>query len=100
MVVSGMTSSHGNVTIIGRVIRPLTTPRSAVRVVRRVSCHKVAFVGRFMPRPDGTFRITVKAPAGQSAAVYRLVTSVREKLSNPRIYPTFTLPRGVKLNTR
>jgi hypothetical protein len=100
MVVSSMTSHAGRVTIIGRVIRPLATPRAAIRVVRRVSCHKVVLVGRYMPRRDGTFSITVKAPAGQSAAVYRLVTRVREKLSNPRIYPTFTLPRGVKLNTR
>ena len=39
----------------------------------------------------------VKVPI---AAVYRLATRVREKPSNPRTYPTFTLPRGVALNTR
>ena len=49
---------------------------------------------------DGTFRVSVTAPKGQTAAVYRLVTRVREKPSNPRSYPTFTLPRGVALNSR
>jgi hypothetical protein len=100
MVVSSMTSRKGKVTIVGRVIRPLTTPVSTIRVVRRVSCHKVVLVARVKPREDGTFRITVKAPRDRAAAVYRLVTRVREKLSNPRTYPTYTLPRGVALNTR
>jgi hypothetical protein len=81
-------------------VRPLTTPVSTVRVVRRVSCHKVVLVARFKPRRDGTFRIAVKAPSNQAAAVYRLVTRVREKPSNPRTYPTYTLPRGVALNSR
>lgn len=88
------------VKITGRVSGPLTTPISDVRVVRRVSCRKVVLVKRFKPRSDGTFSISVPAPKGQSAAVYRLATSVREKASNPRSYPTFTLPRGVALNTR
>ncbi len=32
-----------------------------------------------------------------SAAVYRLQTKVRKTRSNPKLYPTFTLPRGVNL---
>jgi hypothetical protein len=102
LVVSSLKASKDGktVNITGRVVRPLTTPISTVRVVRRVSCRKVVLVKRFKPRADGTFSISVKAPKGQSAAVYRLATSVREKASNPRSYPTFTLPRGVALNTR
>jgi hypothetical protein len=100
LIVSSLTSKAGKVTISGRVVRPLTTPVSAIRLVRRVSCHKVVLVKRFKPSADGTFRVTVKAPAGQSAAIYRMATDVREKASNPRSYPTFTLPRGVALNTR
>jgi len=100
LIVSSLTSKQGHVTIAGRVVRPLTTPVATIRVVRRVSCHKVVLVKRFKPRADGTFRVTVKAPKGQAAAVYRLATYVREKPSNPRRYPTFTLPRGVALNTR
>ena len=100
MIVSSLRSAHGRVTIRGRVIGPLTTPVSTIRLIRRVSCHKVMLVKRFKPRPDGTFTVTVKAPKGQAAAVYRMTTYVREKLSNPKKYPTFTLPRGVALNTR
>jgi hypothetical protein len=100
LIVNSLTSKNGKVTISGRVVRPLTTPVSTIRLVRRVSCHKVVLVKRFKPNADGTFRVTVKAPKGQAAAVYRMATSVREKPSNPRSYPTFTLPRGVALNTR
>jgi hypothetical protein len=100
LIVSSLTSKDGKVTIKGRVVRPLTTPVATIRLVRRVSCHKVVLVKRFKPRADGTFSVTVKAPAGQAAAIYRMATSVREKASNPRSYPTFTLPRGVALNTR
>jgi hypothetical protein len=100
LTVSSLSSRNGRVTITGRVTRPLTTPVSPIRVVRRVSCHRVVLVKRFTPRADGTFRVTVKAPKGRAAAVYRLATYVREKATNPRKYPTFTLPRGVALTTR
>ena len=100
LLVSSLSSRKGKVIIKGRVVRPLTTPRSTIRVIRRVSCHKAMLVARVRPRPDGTFTITVKAPSHAAAAVYRLATSVREKPGNPRNYPTFTLPRGVALNTR
>jgi hypothetical protein len=100
LIVSSLTSKSGKVTVAGRVTGTLTKPIADVRLVRRVSCHKVVLVKRFKPNADGTFRVTVKAPAGQTAAVYRLATNVREKPSNPRTYPTFTLPRGVALNTR
>jgi hypothetical protein len=101
LLVSSLTSTKdGKVKITGRVVRPLTTPVATVRVVRRVSCHKVVLVKRFKPNADGTFSITVPAPKGQAAAIYRLATSVREKAGNPRSYPTYTLPRGVALNTR
>jgi hypothetical protein len=100
MIVTSLTSKGSKVTIAGRVVRPLTTPVSTIRLVRRASCHKVVLVKRFKPHADGTFRVTVPAPRGATAAVYRMVTSVREKASNPRSYPTYTLPRGVALNTR
>jgi hypothetical protein len=48
-----------------------------------------------MPRANGTFRIAVDVPAGQSAAVYRLRTKVRQSAASPRAVNTFTLPRGV-----
>jgi len=100
MVVDGMTARDGKVTIAGRVIRPLAKPVRKITLKRRVSCRKMVVVKRFMPRRDGSFRVTVAAPKGQDAAVYRLQTRVRKHYTNPKTYPTFTLPRGVNLNKR
>ena len=102
LVVTEMRSaSKGTkVVIAGRVMPPLANPTAEVRIVRRVSCRKVVLVKRFKPGRDGRFRVTVKAPRGRSSAVYRLVTRVRKNRTNPKTYPTFTLPRGVDLDKR
>jgi hypothetical protein len=100
MTVSKLTASGGTVTVAGRVALPLSDPVSEIRLVRRVSCHKVVVVKRFRPRADGTFAATVPAPQGAAAAVYRLTTTVRKNLTNHKLYPTFTLPAGVDLDQR
>ena len=41
--------------------------------------------------------MTVSAPPKQQAAVYRFETRVRKNYSNPKLFPTFTLPRYVDL---
>ena len=97
MVVSRMTSAAGTVTIAGRVIRPLAKPREMITVKRRVSCTESEVVGRFKTRRNGRFRITVDAPEGESAAVYRLQTRVRNNRRSAKTFPTYTLPRAVNL---
>jgi hypothetical protein len=97
MVVSGLTSKAGEVTISGRVLRPLGKPVRTIVLKRRVSCSKTEVVKRFKPSRDGSFRVTVAGPKGQAAAVYRMQTSVRKTTRNPKQYPTFTLPRAVEL---
>jgi len=98
MLVTGVRVSGGKVTIAGRVTRPLSRPASTITVTRRVSCKKQEVVARVKPKADGTFRVTVAAPEGQLAAVYRLGTRVRKTTSNPKTFPTFTLPRAVDLS--
>ncbi len=98
MVLSGVSVEGGKVTISGRISRPLSRPASVITVTRRVSCRKNAVVARIKPKADGTFRVTVAAPEGQLAAVYRLGTFVRKTASNPKTFPTFTLPRAVDLS--
>ena len=49
----------------------------------------------FAPAKSGSFSITVNAPAGQKAAVYRLSTRVRKNTRSKRLTTTFTLPRAV-----
>ncbi|MCW3048818.1 MAG: hypothetical protein JWO74_3102 [Solirubrobacterales bacterium] len=97
MVVSGLTSKAGKVTIAGRVLLPLGKPARTIILKRRVSCSKTEVVKRFKPARDGSFRVTVAGPTGQAAAVYRMQTSVRKTTRNPKSYPTFTLPRAVEL---
>ncbi len=50
---------------------------------------------RVRPRANGAFKVTVDAPAGQSAAVYRLRTKVRRTRQTQRLSSTFTLPRAL-----
>jgi hypothetical protein len=98
MVVSGLTSKGGKVTISGRVLPPLGSPVRTIVLTRRLSCSKTEVVKRFKPARDGSFRVTVAGPVGQAAAVYRMQTSVRKTTRNPKHYPTFTLPRAVELH--
>ena len=98
MVVRSVRSEHGKVTISGRVSQPLGRPARAISVVRRVSCKHSVVVKRVKPRPDGTFTVTVEAPPKTLAAVYRLETQVRKNTRNPKLFPTFTLPRAVEVN--
>jgi hypothetical protein len=97
MVVRSVRSKGGKVTISGRVSRPLGSPARTIRVVRRVSCKHAIVVKRIKPRRDGTFRVTVSAPSKTQAAVYRLGTQVRKNTRNPKLFPTFTLPRAVEV---
>src|SRR4051794_7102289 len=97
MVVQSVRSAGGKVTIRGRVSRPLGTPARSIAVVRRVSCKHSVVVKRVRPRHDGTFSVTVEAPPKTQAAVYRLGTQVRKNARNPKLFPTFTLPRAVEV---
>jgi hypothetical protein len=98
MILSSIRSRAGKVTIAGRVVPPLGAPVRTVVLKRRISCKQTEVVKRFKPAADGSFRVTVKAPKGVGAAVYRLSTSVRKTRTNPKLYPTFTLPRAVELS--
>jgi hypothetical protein len=98
MRTSSVTSSGGFVTIRGRISRPLAAPTQEIRLVRRVACGKSQLIKRFKPKSDGTFAVRVKG--SERPAVYRAMTRVRKVVTNPKTYPTFTLPRGIDLNQR
>lgn len=97
MVVDKLSSKGGKVTIKGRVIRPLARHIKKITLKRRVTCKKMEVVKRFKPRKSGRFSVTVKSPKNLAATVYRLQTQVRNNTHNPKLYPTFTLPRAVDL---
>ena len=94
MALTRLTSAGGKVTVAGRVELPLSHPADTIKLVRRVSCHKTVLVKSFRPASDGTFEVTVAAPKGAAAAVYRLATHVPKTRKNPKRFPTFTLPRA------
>jgi hypothetical protein len=100
MALTRLTSAGGKVTVAGRVELPLSHPVDTIRLVRRVSCHKTVLVKSFRPASDGSFEVTVTAPKGAAAAVYRLATHVPKTRTNPKRFPTFTLPAGIDLNQR
>jgi hypothetical protein len=99
MVVSGTSVKGRRVTIAGRVVRPLGAPVQQVVVKRRLSCGRYRVVKRFTPPASGRFRVTLAGPGSRQAAVYRLQTRVRKYTTNPKLFPTFTLPRYVDLAT-
>ena len=97
MIVRSVRVSGGKVRIRGVVTRPLAAPARTIEVRRRVSCKRWVLVKRIRPRRDGSWSTTVDAPPSQLAAAYRFATKVRKVRSNPKTYPTFTLPRYVDL---
>jgi len=97
MLVSGTSVKGRRVTVAGRIVRPLGAPVQQVIVKRRLSCGRYRVVKRFTPPASGRFRVTLAGPPSRQAAVYRLQTRVRKFVSNPKTFPTFTLPRYVDL---
>jgi hypothetical protein len=97
MVVTQLSSRTGNVTIKGRIVLPLGQPIQTITIKRRVSCTKNVVVKSLRPDSKGRFSITLGGPPSGQAAVYRLATKVRKNRRNPKLFPTFTLPRAVEL---
>jgi hypothetical protein len=96
MLVTDTNVFAGKVTITGRVTGVLAKGEPIV-VKRRTSCTSMEKVATVVPDRDGRFSVTFKAPKGQIAPVYRLQTRVRKSRSNPKTFPTFTLPRAISV---
>ena len=99
MQITAIASNAGFVTISGRVTEPLAKPVRTVTLREYADCHarqlRAVHTG-IRVSSSGQFRVTVCAPAG-NVAYYRGLTEVRTTTRSPRIYPTFTLLRGVRL---
>jgi hypothetical protein len=97
VVLQPPTAKAGKVTLTGTVLPPLTRPSAPIVVKQQVSCSKAAIVARTRPRRGGGFKVSVPAPRGAQAALYRVETAVRKTTRNPRSYPSFSLPQVVAL---
>jgi hypothetical protein len=78
------------------VLGPLASPARSIVVRRRVSCSRTVVARRVRPDRAGRFRVTLAGPPRTLAATYRFETRVRRHASNPKLFPTFTLPRSVE----
>jgi hypothetical protein len=96
VLIDDISARRGRVTIAGRVLSP-ARPARPVLVQRRLTCRRLATVARVRPRADGRFRVTIAAPAGASAAVYRLRTDVPRSAHGRRLHRTYTLTPAVDL---
>jgi hypothetical protein len=97
MRVTAITPSGRNVSVAGRIARPLARPIQQIVVTRRVSCGRVEVVRRFKPRRSGRFRVTLAGARTRQVATFRFRTLVRYRAGNPRLFRTFTLPQYVDI---
>ena len=95
--ITRITPRGRNVSISGRISRPLGKPIQRVVVTRRVSCGRVEVVKRFKPKRNGRFRVTLQGAKQRQVATYRFRTLVRFRVGNPRLFRTFTLPQYVDI---
>jgi hypothetical protein len=100
VVMQPLTSRAGTVTLTGQVIPPLTRSVSEIVVQAQVSCTEWKTVARQHGQATGMFHVTVAAPGGQQAAVYRVSTAVRKNATSRKPFPTFSLPLAVRSNRR
>jgi hypothetical protein len=97
-------SSRTKVTFTGVVIKPLAKPVGKVVIRASRSCKGVAngtVVARVKPSRSGKFSVTFTLPKSLAApgVVYlRAQTSVRKVASNRKLFPTFSLIRGVHVS--
>jgi hypothetical protein len=92
VVLQAPLSSARTVELTGRVLPPLAAPAASVTVTEQVACGATRVVATFKPAAGGRFHVTVPAPAGASAAIYRLQTRVRRTAHGRRSSATFSLP--------
>jgi hypothetical protein len=70
-----------------------------VLVQQQLSCGTAKTLAHFKPSANGHFTVSVPAPAGAAAAIYRLSTKVRGNTTSAKLFPTDSLPEPVDLST-
>jgi hypothetical protein len=89
-------ASGHTVTLSGQVTPPLTVPIAPIVVEQQLECKKRRIVKRFIPPPNGRFRITVVVAANAKAAIYQLTSSVAGNIySLTHGFKTYSLPLPV-----
>ena len=89
-IVDTLTVRAGKVTVTGRLIGPLPKPLPRITFRRATSCTSYVDAGQTTPDRKGRFTITLKAPAGSKAGIYRGTALVARPHGKP--VRTFSLP--------
>jgi hypothetical protein len=97
LILDPPTVSGGKVRLSGELTRPLGRPISPISVGQQTTCTSTRTVKRFKPATSGRFSITVAAPAGKTAAIYRLTSKVPANATSTKQFPTFSLPEVAQL---
>ena len=92
-------SAAGKVSLSGQVQPPLAKPPATMLVQQQLSCGATKTVAHFKPSASGHFTVSVSAPAGATAAIYRLSTKVRGNTTSAKLFPTDSLPEPVNINS-
>jgi len=98
LILDPPTSSAGKVSLSGEVQPPLAKPPATVLVQQQLSCGATKTVAHFKPNASGHFTVSVSAPAGATAAIYRLSTKVRGNTTSAKLFPTDSLPEPVNIS--
>lgn len=85
-------ASGRRVRLSGQVTPPLMRPVAPVSIAEQTTCTHKRIIGHFKPSATGHFRVTVTAPKGATAVIYRLATQVRANATSTKPFPTFSLP--------
>jgi streptogramin lyase len=100
---TAVTASGRTITFKGFATRPLATPLAPITIRASAACSTLAsgpIVATVTPSKSGTFTASVTLPTDlqTAASVYfRAETKVRKSTKNKKIYPTYTLVRGIKV---
>ncbi|HEY7893090.1 MAG TPA: PKD domain-containing protein [Solirubrobacteraceae bacterium] len=97
LVLEPPVSRGGRTVLSGEVVRPLTRPRSWILVSRMGSnCTRGKIVARVKPKANGHYAITLDAPAGRTAVVYRLSSAVRADTRSSKTFRTYSLTEAAQ----
>ena len=96
--VESLRTNGDKVLIAGRVTGPMAggADDRVIEVRRQAAgCHQGAVIAKATPGKDGRFRLELPREPGETGAVYRLRTKVKNAAGAGRLETTYSLPRVI-----
>lgn len=97
LILQPPTDNHDKITLTGQILPPLThTPITITE--EGTNCTHPKTIARIKPTPNGHYTITIPAPTGRRATVYRLSSQVRANTHSQDRFPTYSLTETIQLH--